>query len=86
MTHMYFYVQITMYTFSAQKKIEFEELSFQVCNLQMLFCVGNFFGDDNSEWELYKSGQEKGSIAVMIIRKTNYVKHILNKVRFPLIK
>ena len=28
--------------------------------MQMLLCVGEFFGADKTEWELYKSGQEKG--------------------------
>ncbi len=27
----------------------------------MLFCVGNFFGDDNKEWEAVKSGELKGT-------------------------
>ena len=27
---------------------------------QMLFCVGNFFGDDNKEWDALKSGEIKG--------------------------
>ena len=27
---------------------------------QMLFCVGNFFGDDNKEWDALKTGEIKG--------------------------
>ena len=34
----------------------------------MLFCVGNFFGDDNKEWEALKSGQIKGEKKLKLIQ------------------
>ena len=34
---------------------------------QLLFCVGDFFGSDNSQWEKYASGNVKVPIATFIL-------------------